>query len=78
MCYTILQVKMNGKEKLQTFFVTNLRKDRVLLGWPSFSHFNLKVDWAVRMVQGDVKLKMRWLKWRRRVATQDKGVTLKL
>ena len=43
----VLHVKMNGKEKLQTFFITNLGRDRILLGWPWFSHFNPEIDWAL-------------------------------
>ena len=75
--YSILQVKMNRQEKLQTFFITNLRRDQVLLGWPWFAHFNLIINWTVRTIQGEVELKIRWLKWRRRVETLTPRTMLK-
>ena len=74
---TILRVKMNGKEKLQTFFITDLGKNRMLLGWPWFSYFNPEIDWTSRTVKGEVELETRWLKWWRR-AEQVKEATIPL
>ena len=54
---------MNGKEKLQTFFITDLGQDCVLLGWPWFSYFNPEIDWTTRTVKGEVELETQWLKW---------------
>jgi RNase H-like domain found in reverse transcriptase/Reverse transcriptase (RNA-dependent DNA polymerase) len=36
----------NGQQRIQTpFFVTNLGKDRIILGYPWFEAFNPKIDW---------------------------------
>ena len=49
---------MNGKEVLQDFFVMNLGKDRLLLGWPWFLKFNPQINWAEMKVLRKVNLKM--------------------
>ena len=74
---TVLRVKMNGREKLQTFFITDLERDPILLGWPWFLHFNPEIDWTSRTVKGEVELETRWLKWWQR-AEQVKEATIPL
>jgi predicted aspartyl protease len=42
-----------GKEMaVQTFFITNLGTDCVILGYPWFRRFSPKIDWANHMLEG--------------------------
>ena len=44
--YAWLQIKTKLKMKLQQFFVTDLRSDDILLGYPFLKVFNSKINWA--------------------------------
>ena len=41
-----LRIKYNGKEDLQDFYITNLGKDCIILGYPFLEKFNPKIDWS--------------------------------
>jgi len=43
--YCRLRIIHNGEEDLQNFYLTNLGKDRIILGYPFMSRFNPKVNW---------------------------------
>ena len=43
--YCQLRVIYNGEEDLQNFYLTDLGKDRIILGYPFMSCFNPRVDW---------------------------------
>jgi len=47
-----LQVKQGNKEAKQTFYVTNLGKDRIILGYPWFRLFTPDIDWARAQLRG--------------------------
>jgi hypothetical protein len=53
----ILEIKHQGLQKLQKFYVTDLGFDQVLLGYPWLSTFNPKIDWRAGTVEGRVILK---------------------
>jgi len=40
-----LRIIYNGEEDLQNFYLTNLGKDRIILGYPFMSRFNPRVNW---------------------------------
>src|SRR5712691_4239691 len=47
-----LRVKQGNKEAKQTFYVTNLGKDRFILGYPWFRAFTPEIDWANAELKG--------------------------
>jgi predicted aspartyl protease len=63
----ILEIKHQGLQKLQRFYVTDLGFDRVLLGYPWLSTFNPRIDWHAGTVEGRVILKTianAWVRWK--------------
>jgi hypothetical protein len=44
--YCELRVRQGDKEQVQTFFITNLGMDCVILGYPWFRDFNPQINWA--------------------------------
>jgi len=47
-----LRIKQGNKEAKQLFYVTNLGKDRFILGYPWFCTFNPDIDWVKAQLQG--------------------------
>ena len=47
-----LRIKQGGKEALQTFYITNLGKDKFILGYPWFRSFTLDIDWVKAQLRG--------------------------
>jgi len=47
-----LCIKQGNKEAKQTFYVTNLGKDKFILGYPWFQSFTPDIDWAKAQLQG--------------------------
>src|SRR5712672_2608374 len=41
-----LRILYDGKEDLQDFYITDLGKDRLILGYPFLRMFNLQIDWV--------------------------------
>jgi hypothetical protein len=42
-----------GKDvKRSTFYITNLGKDRIILGYPWLAQFNLEINWTTAKVMG--------------------------
>src|ERR1700748_1687253 len=55
-----LRIKYKGKEDLQDFYITNLGKDRIILGYPFLEKFNPKIDWSEgRLTEGPVVILLR-------------------
>ena len=42
--YTMMQVLYGAKSEVQKFFITSLRGDRLILGYPWLKEFNPKID----------------------------------
>jgi RNase H-like domain found in reverse transcriptase/Reverse transcriptase (RNA-dependent DNA polymerase)/gag-polyprotein putative aspartyl protease len=65
--YCELRVRQGDKEQVQTFFITNLGMDRVILGYPWFRDFNPQIDWAKRILHGpQLRLEAKWYERMRR------------
>jgi len=47
-----LRIKQGNKEVKQTFYVTNLGKDKFILGYPWFRAFAPDIDWANNKLRG--------------------------
>jgi hypothetical protein len=48
---------------MQTFFVTNLGKDQVILGYPWLEHFNLQLNWKTGVLKKDQQVKLEVAPW---------------
>ena len=77
----LLVKQRNKKERLQ-FYVSNLGKDRFILGYPWFRKFNPDIDWEnaklrgpqvkVETIQHDAKLQAEaWIKYKKERNDQD-------
>jgi len=44
--FCCLRILYNGKEDLQDFYITDLGKDRLILGYPFLRMFNPQIDWV--------------------------------
>ena len=54
-----LRIKYNGKEDLQDFYITNLGKDCIILGYPFLEKFNLRIDWSKgQLTEGPIVIQM--------------------
>jgi hypothetical protein len=51
-----LYVKFGDKEQQVEFFVTNLGKDRMILGHPWLRKFNPVIDWKQGTTNGKLKI----------------------
>jgi hypothetical protein len=59
--YCELRVRQGDREQVQTFFITNLGMDRIILGYPWFRDFNPQIDWVKRVLHGPrLKLEAKW------------------
>ena len=47
-----LRVRQGDKEKVQTFFITNLGDPRIIFGYPWLYHFQLQINWRKGMIDG--------------------------
>jgi hypothetical protein len=47
-----LQVRQGDKERVQTFFITNLGDPRIIFGYPWLYHFQPQIDWRKGMIDG--------------------------
>jgi hypothetical protein len=50
--FCILKSKLGEKEKAQKFYITDLGRDQIILGYPWLHNFNPKIDWTNGMVEG--------------------------
>jgi hypothetical protein len=55
--YANLQFDYNGKTKDLPVFVTNLRKDRIILGLPWFQELEPTISWKQGELQGELTVK---------------------
>jgi hypothetical protein len=61
--YCTLRISCRGMDQLQTFYVTNLGTDRVILGYPWLEVFNPQLDWKNRTIVSPnfpIYLKTQW------------------
>jgi hypothetical protein len=64
--YCTLCCLIGDKESLQHFYITNLGRDCILLGYPWLSEFNPQIDWTKGEVDGGkVHIKTKWKKFQR-------------
>ena len=49
--YCHLRIMYNGQEDLQNFYITNLGKDRIILGYTFLEKFNPQIDWKTGELQ---------------------------
>jgi hypothetical protein len=47
-----LCIRQGNQDKVQTFFVTNLRDPRIIFGYPWLYHFQLQIDWRKGTIEG--------------------------
>jgi Reverse transcriptase (RNA-dependent DNA polymerase) len=47
-----LRVRQGDKEKVQTFFITNLGNPRIIFGYPWLYHFQPQIDWRKGLITG--------------------------
>jgi hypothetical protein len=47
-----LRIRQGNKEKVQTFFITNLGDPRIIFGYPWLYHFQPQIDWRKGMING--------------------------
>jgi hypothetical protein len=52
MHFCILKTKLGQKEKAQKFYITNLGKDRIILGYPWLQDYNPQINWTEGTVEG--------------------------
>jgi hypothetical protein len=63
-----LRVRQGDKERVQTFFITNLGDPRIIFGYPWLYHFQPQIDWRKGSIKGPAwtlepilwKLARRW------------------
>jgi hypothetical protein len=48
---------------MQTFFVTNLGQDQVILRYPWLEHFNLQLNWKVGILDNNQIVKIEVAPW---------------
>jgi len=48
-----LWIERGDKEIASQFFVTSLREDRMIFGYPWFEHENLEIDWKAQELKGE-------------------------
>jgi hypothetical protein len=69
--YCRLRISYNDQEDLQEFYITNLGKDRLILGYPFLRTFNPKVDWRKgKLLEGTVKIQSSMYKHLDRMVTR--------
>jgi hypothetical protein len=52
----IVTVNLREKEQHIKFFITNLRKDQMILGHPWLCTFNPQIDWTQGNLQGKLEI----------------------
>jgi hypothetical protein len=50
--HVTLWVRQGNKERVQTFFITNLGDPRIIFGYPWPYHFQPQIDWRTGTIQG--------------------------
>ena len=69
--YCRLRVKYNEKEDLQNFYLTDLGKDRLILGFPFLHKFNPQVNWRKGVLkEGTVTIQSAMLKHVNKITSQ--------
>jgi predicted aspartyl protease len=52
MHFCVLKTKLGQKEKAQKFYITDLGKDCIILGFPWLEEYNPWINWKEGMVEG--------------------------
>jgi hypothetical protein len=47
-----LRVQQGNRERVQTFFITNLGDPRIILGYPWLYHFQPQINWREGSIKG--------------------------
>jgi hypothetical protein len=69
--YCCLRIIYNKQEDLQEFYIMNLGKDHLILGYPFLQTFNPRVDWRKgRLLGGTVKIQSSMYKHLDRMVTR--------
>lgn len=56
--YCWLKVRLGGRSEKMRFYLTNLGKDRFILGYPFLWEFNPQIDWKTgQLLKGNVEIK---------------------
>jgi Retroviral aspartyl protease len=64
--YCTLHCLIGEKESLQCFYITNLGRNCVLLGYPWLSEFNPQIDWTKGEIDGGKAcIETKWKKFQR-------------
>jgi hypothetical protein len=50
---------------MQTFFIMNLGKDRVILGYPWLEYFNPQLNWKTGVLETEQQVKLELVPWRK-------------
>jgi hypothetical protein len=50
--FCILKTKLGEREKAQKFYITDLGKDRIILGFPWLEEYNPQINWKEGTVEG--------------------------
>jgi hypothetical protein len=50
--FCILKTKLGKKEKAQKFYITDLGKDCIILGFPWLEEYNPRINWKEGMIEG--------------------------
>ena len=50
--YCLLNIRQGDKTVTQAFYITNLGRDRLILGDPWFKEFNPRINWSKRLLEG--------------------------
>src|SRR5260221_11261199 len=55
--YCWLKVKLGKREENMKFYLTNIRKERFILGYPFLTSFNPEIDWGKgKLAKGDLRI----------------------
>jgi hypothetical protein len=60
-----LNVGVGSNRQMQTFFITNLGKDRIILGYPWLEHFNPQLNWKAGVLETGQQVKLEMAPWRK-------------
>jgi hypothetical protein len=50
--FCVLKTKLGQKEKAQKFYITDLGKDCIILGFPWLEEYNSQINWKEETVEG--------------------------
>ena len=61
--YCRLRVALGKENALQNFYITNLGKDRIILGYPFLRQFNPRINWVKgKLKKGPLRIESAWFR----------------